>query len=101
VLATNEALLKKCFWRGDQFREYGIFVCVFYKDCSLVYVVIDDRLPVFASNGNLVFGRCKDPNELWVPIIEKAYAKLHGCYKSLIGEFQFLFVSVGISRISM
>ena len=84
-MGSKESLLKDCFWRLEQFKEYGIFVCRFFKDCQLIYVVIDDRIPVFASNGNVVFGHCKDPNELWVPLIEKAYAKIHGCYKALIG----------------
>jgi hypothetical protein len=35
----------------------------------------------------LLFGRCKNPREFWVPLIEKAYAKLHGCYESLISGF--------------
>ena len=87
VMGTKQGLLEKCFWRCDAFKEFGIFVCVFYKDCSLVYVVIDDRIPVFDSNGSVVFGKCKDRNELWVPLIEKAYAKLHGCYKALIGGY--------------
>ncbi len=90
-MGTKEGLLKKCFFREDKFKNFGIYVCVFYKNCSLVYVVIDDRIPVFASNGNIVFGKCKDPDELWVPLIEKAYAKLHGCYKALIGDIAFLF----------
>ncbi|KAM0324413.1 hypothetical protein ACHAQA_008195 [Verticillium albo-atrum] len=33
----------------------------------------------------LFFGRCIDQNETWVPLMEKAYAKAHGDYASLVG----------------
>lgn len=85
VLGTQEDLLKKCFWNFDEYSELGLYVCVFYKDMGLRFVIIDDQIPVFASSGKVVFGQCKDQNELWVPLVEKAYAKLHGCYKALIG----------------
>lgn len=87
VMATNDALLEKCFYRLDDFQEYGMFVCVFHKDCQLVFVIIDDRIPVVSRTNKVVFAHCKDPNELWVPLIEKAYAKLFGCYKALIGGY--------------
>lgn len=87
VMGSQEKLLQDCFWRMDTFKEFGLFVIRFFKDCHLMYVVIDDRIPVNEKNGKVVFGQCKDPNELWVPLIEKAYAKLHGCYKALIGGF--------------
>ena len=62
VLGTREDLLAKCFWRLETFKEFGLFVCVFYKDCALRYVIIDDRIPVFANSGKVVFAQCKDPN---------------------------------------
>ena len=94
VLGTVEKFLSKCFWRKDEFKEFGLYVCVFVKDCAMMYVIIDDRIPVFESNGKVVFGQCKDPNELWVPLIEKAYAKLHGCYKSLIGTQYYHYICI-------
>lgn len=68
------------------FAKKGLFVLRFFKEFAWRYVIIDSRLPVFSdSNGNFsyVFAHCADPEELWVPLIEKAYAKLHGCYEAL------------------
>jgi len=70
-----------------KFRNHSIFVLRFYKNHSWRYVIIDDRLPVYKANKQLVFGRCAEAEELWVPLIEKAYAKLHGCYQTLISGF--------------
>lgn len=75
------------FWKKEEFQEFGLYVIRFFKDCNVIYVIIDDRLPVKDKDGRLIFAGNKDPNELWVPLIEKAYAKLHGCYKSLIGGY--------------
>ncbi|CRK22634.1 hypothetical protein BN1708_003573, partial [Verticillium longisporum] len=33
----------------------------------------------------LYFARCDDPNETWLPLLEKAFAKCHGDYESLTG----------------
>lgn len=67
------------------YRLKGIYVFRFFKNFKWVYVIIDDRLP--CENSKVVFGSCSDPHETWVPLIEKAYAKLHGCYEALISGF--------------
>jgi hypothetical protein len=54
----------------------------FFKNYRWRYVIIDDKLPISDGYKN-VFASCNDPEELWAPIIEKAYAKLFGCYETL------------------
>ena len=59
----------------------------FFKEFSWRYVIIDDRLPCYTGTLKPMFGNCKDPSELWVPLIEKGYAKLFGCYQTLVSGF--------------
>ena len=45
-------------------------------------VVIDDRLPC-DDNGEPIFATSEVPNEIWVMLLEKAFAKAMGCYEAL------------------
>jgi calpain, invertebrate len=67
------------------YRAKGIYVFRFFKDFKWIYVIIDDRIPCVDKSP--VFSRCKDPTETWVSLIEKAYAKLHGCYETLFSGY--------------
>ena len=51
-------------------------------------VTIDDYFPCYEKEGKIIpfFSRANGP-ELWVLILEKAYAKLHGNYWTLRGGF--------------
>lgn len=70
-------------------REYGIYVMRFFKNSHWIYVIIDDNLPTHESNGSLLFGRSPQDELFWVALVEKAYAKVHRCYQSLIsGQIQ-------------
>ena len=67
------------------FSSKGIYCFRFFKNFKWRYVLIDDRLPCNAvynpnQTKKLLFAHCRQDNEFWVPLIEKAYAKLHGSY---------------------
>ncbi len=59
---------------------------------------VDDLIPCDAL-GRPLFARSKDPNELWPLLLEKAYAKCHGCYEALItGQVERGAAHFGVGR---
>ncbi|VFQ85158.1 unnamed protein product [Cuscuta campestris] len=67
-----------------EYNEEGIYTVRFCIQGEWVPVVIDDWIPC-ESPGKPAFATSRKKNELWVSILEKAYAKLHGSYEALEG----------------
>ncbi|CAE6428735.1 unnamed protein product [Rhizoctonia solani] len=110
TVATSEGLINRiCVHRDEVVGVYGF---LFYRDSGWVDVIIDDllytRIPKFeelwgeqkdlyhgdkekfdararVGGKTLFFARSKTENETWLPLLEKAYAKLHGDYQALEG----------------
>lgn len=66
------------------YNEEGIYTVRFCIQGEWVPVVVDDWIPC-ESPGKPAFATSRKVNELWVSVLEKAYAKLHGSYEALEG----------------
>lgn len=69
-------------------NDAGLYRVKLCKNGEWIIVTIDDYFPCY-PNGGPIFSRSSG-NELWVLLLEKAYAKLHGNYlnyKTLKGGF--------------
>ncbi|XP_026640221.1 calpain-5 [Microtus ochrogaster] len=90
-LASRESLWQKVIpdWKGQEWDPEkpdtyaGIFHFHFWRFGEWVDVVIDDRLPTV--NNQLIYCHSNSRNEFWCALVEKAYAKLAGCYQALDG----------------
>ena len=64
----------------DRINDYGIFAVNIKKNGEAKEVVIDDYFP--CEDGEPCFSKANG-NELWVLILEKAWAKVHGSYERI------------------
>jgi calpain-15 len=83
-LAERPALVKRLFIT-DTYNEDGIYRLKFCKNGEWIEVTVDDYFPCYPSGGPM-FSKANG-NELWVLLLEKAYAKLHGNYYTLRGGY--------------
>ena len=72
----------RILFETDLVNPEGIFGLNMTKNGIKQMVVIDDFIP--CKNKEPVFSSANG-NELWVILLEKAWAKLHGSYERIIG----------------
>ncbi|PUU77477.1 hypothetical protein B9Z19DRAFT_1086267 [Tuber borchii] len=100
---------KICVARDEQVGVYGF---IFMRDGEWISTIVDDQLylrtreyhdadwyvkaqfsgkekeynQTFAKGSEaLLFAKCEDKSETWLPLLEKAYAKAHGDYGAIEG----------------
>jgi hypothetical protein len=72
----------KAVFRCPQNHDLGIYRARMCKNGWWQIITMDDTLPTARDKPVYAKNR-EEPNELWVSIIEKAYAKLHGSYVAI------------------
>jgi calpain-15 len=82
ALAERPGLVKRLFIT-EEYNKEGVYKLRFCKNGEWIVVTIDDYIPCRMDGGPMFSYGCT--NELWVLLVEKAYAKLHGNYESLNG----------------
>jgi hypothetical protein len=66
---------------GMVYHECGAVVVRFFRNGKPYNIIIDDRLPV--ANNDFALSHCRRRHEMWLPLLEKAYARYFGCYEAI------------------
>lgn len=82
---NSQIKLNKIFV-NKEVNESGIYIVNFTLGGENYKVVVDDHIPYYEKKNKPAFSQSKG-NELWVMLIEKAWAKVNGNYENSIKGF--------------
>merc|ERR1719229_579038 len=80
-MSERPHLIERLFVTKTGGKE-GIHVCNFWHNGIKEEIIMDDYFPCKPFSGPIYTKTADD--ELWVAILEKAYAKIYGCYENLV-----------------
>jgi calpain-15 len=83
-LAENPERVKAVFLTSEV-NKAGCYAVKFYINGEPLTVVVDDFLPWKRKEQKWAFSRCANDREIWVQILEKAWAKVFGTYQRIEG----------------
>ncbi|KAG5471273.1 hypothetical protein LSCM1_01346 [Leishmania martiniquensis] len=85
ILAEDETAIHNLLMQGTPAEKaVGAYRLLMNKNGWWITVLLDDYLPTFSRTP--VFARvCDNPAEMWVSLLQKAYAKVHGSYAAITG----------------
>lgn len=88
LLAERPALIRRLF-NSDSLVPEAFQVVWLFINGQWREVIVDDYVPIFEEDDktiSLAFSRTFE-DQAWLPLLEKAYAKVYGGYKSIEGGF--------------
>lgn len=88
ALAEFPKRVEKCFVSKEK-NEEGKYIVRLYDDGILKDIPLDDFFPWDGKKFN--FSHCKGnkENEIWVHLLEKAWAKICGSYAKSVAGFEY------------
>mmetsp|Transcript_15027 Transcript_15027/g.15768 ORF Transcript_15027/g.15768 Transcript_15027/m.15768 type:complete len:951 (+) Transcript_15027:19-2871(+) len=72
--------------RPDDFKQFGVYTCRFYVEGEWVEAITDTRIPCIMDEDQRylpIYSRSPIRKEMWISLIEKAYAKALGSYHAV------------------
>ena len=81
-LAKYPNLIYQLF-KTKYLNKEGYFELIFYIDGKFQIVIVDDYLPIKIKTKEICFSKSLN-NEIWICILEKAWAKINGGYTNII-----------------
>ena len=83
ALAENPARIKKCFV-SESINKVGCYAVQLYLNGeNKTEIIIDDYVPVYKGTNNPAFTTSSN-NDVWVQLLEKAWAKSNGGYDKTV-----------------
>jgi len=87
AIAEFPDLVRDLFPRSSCKPDSGVYSVRFCKNGLWQSVRVDDYFPCYPGGGPMYSK--SHSNELWVLLLEKAYAKLHGSYEAIKAGFAY------------